>query len=266
MKLGFYPKESYGSIGECNGTRQPQKVGKCPDMKLSIVIPAYNEEKRIKRTLECLVERFKGSCEILVVSESTDKTDDIVNEFSKKSPVVKLLTSPKRLGKGGAFKKGVRNSHGEVIMLLDSDLPVPVSDVEKLASCVGDVDVAVASREVYGTKILVERPPARVFASKAFSLFFNALFNLNVKDTQCGCKAFKREALQNVLFTVESDGFEFDAELLWKCKKKGYIIKEVPVTWSYTTDSKLNLGEDTLKMALNVLRLWVKTRTAAQKT
>ena len=232
-------------------------------MKLSIVIPAYNEEKRIRHTLECLVERFNGSCEIIVVSESTDKTNDIVNEFSKTSGVVKLLASPKRLGKGGAFKKGVRNSRGEIVMLLDSDLPVPVSDVEKLASCVEDVDVAVASREVYGAKILVERPPARVFASKAFSLFFNALFNLNVKDTQCGCKAFKRETLQDVLFTVESDGFEFDAELLWKCKKKGYSIKEVPVTWSHTTASKLNLGEDTLKMALDVLKLWVKTRTAA---
>ncbi len=78
----------------------PLKAGKCPNMKLSIVIPAYNEEKRIKRTLECLVERFNGSCEILVVSESNDKTDDIVTEFSKNSATVKLVTSTKRLGKG----------------------------------------------------------------------------------------------------------------------------------------------------------------------
>ena len=81
-------------------------------MKLSIVIPAYNEEKRIKHTLESLVDRFDGSCEILIVSESTDKTDDIVTEFSKNSAVIKLITSNKRLGKGGAFKKGVRNAHG----------------------------------------------------------------------------------------------------------------------------------------------------------
>lgn len=244
---------------------KPKKKSQVPKMKLSIVIPAYNEEKRIKRTLECLVERFNGSCEILVVSESTDKTDEIVNEFSKNSPVVKLLASPKRLGKGGAFKKGVRNSHGDVVMLLDSDLPVPVSDVEKLSSHVGTVDVAVASREVDGTTILIERPPARVLASKAFSMFFNSMFDLNVKDTQCGCKAFKREVLRNVLCTVESNGFEFDAELLFKCKRKGYKIEEVPVTWSYKSDSKLNLSTDTLKMAVGVLKLWVKMYSVDKK-
>lgn len=236
------------------------------NMKLSIVIPAYNEEKRIKRTLECLVERFDGSCEILIVSESTDKTNDIVTEFIENSAVVKLITSDRRLGKGGAFKKGVKNSLGKIVMLLDSDLPVLISDVERVASFIGKVDVAVASREVDGTKILVYPPLARVFAGKAFSRIFNALFNLDVRDTQCGCKAFKREALENVLYTVESNGFEFDAELLFKCKKKGYTIMEVPVTWSYKPDSKLNLFKDTLKMGNGVLKLWVKTYIVTQKT
>jgi len=188
-------------------------------MKLSIVIPAYNEEKRIKNTLETLVERFDGEAEILIVSESSDKTDDIVSEFSKNSAIIKLLKSNKRLGKGGAFKKGVRNAHGKIVMLLDSDLPVPVSDVEKVAACVRRFDVAVASRELNETEILVYPPLARVFAGKAFSKIFNALFRLNVKDTQCGCKAFRKEVLENVLYKVESNGFEFDAELLFKCRR-----------------------------------------------
>ncbi len=235
-------------------------------MKLSIVIPAYNEEKRIKGTLQSLVDRFNGSCEILIVSESTDKTDDIVTEFSKNSAVVKLISSDTRLGKGGAFKKGVKNSNGEIVMLLDSDLPVPISDVEKVVSWLGEVDVAVASREVEGTKILVYPPLARVFAGKAFSHIFNALFSLNVKDTQCGCKAFKKDALEKVLYTVESNGFEFDAELLFKCKRRGYTIKEVPVTWSYKPDSKLNLVRDTLKMGRGVLKLWVETYIVTRKT
>ncbi len=208
--------------------------------------------------MECLVERFNGSCEILVVSESTDKTNEIVTEFSKSSPYVGLVTSSKRLGKGGAFKKGFANSHGEVVMLLDSDLPVSISDVEKLIFAMGEVDVAIASREVDGTIILVERPFTREFASKAFSLFFNVLFDLGVKDTQCGCKAFKREVLQDVLCKVESNGFEFDAELLFKCKRKGYTVKEIPVTWSYKADSKLDLSTDMLKMAMGVLKFWAK--------
>ena len=163
-------------------------------------------------------------------------------------------------------KKALETRMGKIVMLLDSDLPVPFQMLRKLFHGLSDVDVAVASREVEGTKILVYPPLARVFAGKAFSRIFNALFNLNVKDTQCGCKAFKKEVLENVLYTVESNGFEFDAELLFKCKRTGYRIKEVPVTWSYKPDSKLNLFQDTLKMGRGVLKLWVKTYIVTQKT
>jgi glycosyltransferase involved in cell wall biosynthesis len=234
-------------------------------MNLSIIIPAYNEEKRIKTTLEKLVAKFNKSCAILIVSESTDKTDDIVKEFSKTAPFVKLITSVKRLGKGGAFKKGVKNSHGKIVMLLDSDLPIFLSDVKNIISSIGETDVAVASREVEGTRILVYPPRIRVFAGKSFSKLFNLLFNLQVKDTQCGCKAFKKEVLEKVLPTVESNGFEFDAELLFRCKKMGYKIKEVPVNWSYKPNSKLNLFRDTINMGKGVLKLWVKTHLATQK-
>jgi glycosyltransferase involved in cell wall biosynthesis len=235
-------------------------------MKLSLIIPAYNEEKRIKTTLENLVERFNESCEILVVSESADKTDDIVINFSKKVPLVKLITSNKRLGKGGALKKGFENSRGEVVMLLDSDLPVFLSDVENVLSSIGETDVAVASREIEGTRILVYPPLVRVFAGKVYAKLVNILFSLNVKDPQCGCKAFKKEVLEKVLPTVESNGFEFDTELLFWCKKMGYKIEEIPVNWSYKPDSKLNLLEDTINMGKGVLKLWLKAHTATQKS
>jgi glycosyltransferase involved in cell wall biosynthesis len=234
-------------------------------MNLSIIIPAYNEEKRIKTTLEKLIEKFNKSCEILIVSESTDKTDYIVKEFSKTAPFVKLIASAKRLGKGGAFKKGFENSHGKIVMLLDSDLPIFISDVNNILSSIGEIDVTVGSREVEGTRILVYPPLIRVFAGKSFSKLFNLLFNLQVKDTQCGCKAFKREVLEKVLPTVESNGFEFDAEFLFRCKKMGYKIKEIPVNWSYKPNSKLNLLRDTINMGKGVLKLWTKTHLATQK-
>ncbi len=235
-------------------------------MKLSIIIPAYNEEKRIKSTLDCLIETFNHHCEILVVSEGKDNTNAIVNEFSKKADNVKLINDSKeRLGKGGAFKKGVKFSSGEIVVLLDSDLPVPVADVEKVISYIGEVDVAVASRNVEGTTILVYPPRTRVFAGKAFARLVNFLFNLHVSDTQCGCKAFKKTVLDNVLDSVESDGFEFDAELLFRCKKKGYQIKEVPITWSYKPDSKVSLYTDAVKMGRGVLKLWFKTYIAMRK-
>jgi glycosyltransferase involved in cell wall biosynthesis len=234
-------------------------------MNLSIIIPAYNEEKRAKATLEHLIEKFNESCEILIVSESTDKTNAIVTEFSEAAPFVKLVTSAKRLGKGGAFKKGFENSRGKIVMLLDSDLPVLISDVENVISSIGEVDVAVASREIEGTRIVVYPPLIRVFAGKVFSKLFNLLFGLHVKDTQCGCKAFKREVLEKVLPAVESNGFEFDAELLFRCKKAAYTIKEVPVNWSYKPDSKLNLLKDTISMGKGVLKLWLKTYVAMLK-
>ncbi len=235
-------------------------------MNLSIIIPAYNEEKRVRATLEHLIEKFNNLCEILIVSESTDKTNAIVLKFSEDESFVKLVTSAKRLGKGGAFKKGFENTHGNIVLLLDSDLPVLMSDVEKVISSIGQVDVAVASREVEGTKILVYPPLIRVFAGKIFSKLFNLLFDLRVKDTQCGCKAFKREVLERVLPTVESNGFEFDAELLFRCRKMGYTIKEIPVNWSYKPDSKLNLLKDTISMGKGVLKLWLKTYVAMQKS
>jgi glycosyltransferase involved in cell wall biosynthesis len=234
-------------------------------MNLSIIIPAYNEEKRIKATLEELVDKFSKSSEILVVSESNDQTNAIVTAFSEEAPFVKLIISAKRLGKGGAFKRGFENSQGEIVMLLDSDLPVLVSDVENVISSVGEVDVAVASREIEGTRIVVYPPLIRVFAGKVFSRLFNLLFSLHVKDTQCGCKAFKREVLENVLHRVDSNGFEFDAELLFRCKRAGYTIKEVPVNWSYKPDSKLNLFKDTISMGKGVLKLWLKMYVAMQK-
>jgi glycosyltransferase involved in cell wall biosynthesis len=234
-------------------------------LNLSIIIPAYNEEKRAKATLEHLIEKFNESCEILIVSESTDKTNAIVTEFSEAAPFVKLVTSAKRLGKGGAFKKGFENSRGKIVMLLDSDLPVLISDVENVISSIGEVDVAVASREIEGTRIVVYPPLIRVFAGKVFSKLFNLLFGLHVKDTQCGCKAFKREVLEKVLPVVESNGFEFDAELLFRCKKAAYTIKEVPVNWSYKPDSKLNLLKDTISMGKGVLKLWLKTYVAMLK-
>jgi glycosyltransferase involved in cell wall biosynthesis len=234
-------------------------------MKLSIIVPAYNEEKRIKTTLEKLVGRFNESCEILVVSESSDKTDDIVINFSKTASLVKLITSDKRLGKGGAFKKGFENSNGEIVMLLDSDLPVFLSDVENVLSSIGGTDITVASREIEGTRILVYPPLVRVFAGKVYAKLVNVLFSLNVKDPQCGCKAFKKEILEKVLPTVESNGFEFDTELLFRCKKMGYKIKEIPVNWSYKPDSKLNLFEDTINMGKGVLKLWLKAHIATQK-
>jgi len=235
-------------------------------MNLSIIIPAYNEEKRVKATLDHLIEKFNKSCEILIVSESTDKTNTIILKFSETEPFVKLVTSTKRLGKGGAFKKGFESTRGNTVLLLDSDLPVLISDVEKVISSIGKVDVAVGSREVEDTKILVYPPLIRVFAGKVFSKLFNLLFDLHVKDTQCGCKAFKREVLENVLPAVESNGFEFDAELLFRCKKMGYTIKEVPVNWSYKPDSKLNLFKDTISMGKGVLKLWLKTYVAMQKS
>lgn len=234
-------------------------------MNLSIIIPAYNEEKRIKTTLEKLIDNFNESCEILIVSEGTDRTDDIVKNFSKTVPFVRLVTSTERLGKGGAFKKGFKNSHGEIVMLLDSDLPVLLSDIKNIIAAISEIDVAVGSREIEGTKILVYPPLIRVFAGKVFAKLFNLLFNLHVKDPQCGCKAFKKEVLKKVLPTVESNGFEFDAELLFRCKKMGYKIKELPINWSYKPDSKLNLFRDTINMGKGVLKLWIKTHIATLK-
>lgn len=211
------------------------------DCSKSIIIPAYNEEKRIKFTIKNLLMEFPGQ-EIIVVCDGQDHSVDIVNNLSFEYPNIMLLSSKNRLGKGGALVQGFKAANGREVCFVDADESVSTIDLKRMFLALNDADGVIASRRIAGSKILAEQPLMRRIASRAFNIFVRLLFNLPFKDTQCGAKIFKREALFNILDEIKTTGFEIDVELLWRMKNKGYIIKEYPITWKHTEGSKFKLS------------------------
>ena len=216
--------------------------------KLSIVIPAYNEEQRIQKTLSAFEWHFsrKYNTEIIVVCDgNTDRTPEIVAKYSKRHKHVHLLTFPIRLGKGGGAVQGLKVATGGIIGFVDADSSTSTSDYDHLVQTLlrKKVDGAIASRYLPESKILVKQPLYRKFLSRGWNLWVRLLFGIPFTDTQCGAKVFRKEAIQEVIPKMKSHGFEFDVELLWRIQKAGYKITEVPTTWAHMEQSKFRVKD-----------------------
>ena len=224
--------------------------------QLSLVIPAYNEEDRIDATLSNYSNHFEDQ-EIIVVCDGSDNTQNIVRDLSKEHVNIKLLNFEKRLGKGGGVIEGFKAAKRDWIGFVDADESVEPDEVKKMFDLLSDYDGVIASRKLKESKILVKQPLKRQIASKAFNILIRIIFGLNFKDTQCGAKVFRKEAIKNVLAELNTKGFEFDVELLWRLKNKGYKVMEFPITWKHSDISCFSLSEAP-KMFFSLLkvRLW----------
>lgn len=219
----------------------------------SIIIPAYNEELRIKSVVISLSEHLPGK-EIVVVCDGVDSTKNIVEEMSIKRNNIKFMNFDRRLGKGGAIIEGFKAAKGDKIGFVDADESVSPEDVKTLFDFVGKADGIIASRRLKSSKILIKQPIERRAASKIFNIFVRLLFGLPFKDTQCGAKVFKREAIFDILDELETRGFEIDVEILWRLKNKGYKVIEYPITWKHSEGSKFKLAQSK-SMLISLLRL-----------
>jgi len=223
---------------------------------ISIIIPAYNEEARITSTLKAYSGFSKDSRKqgreielILVCDGCTDKTAKIARRFRN----VKVLEFSKRLGKGGGVFAGFNSAKGDYVGFVDADNAITPEEYEKLISAVlKGSDCAIASRRIDGSRIVESRSLMQKFGSRALNSLANMLFDLNIRDTQCGAKIFKKEVVEKILPDMRSSGFEFDIEVLWRIKKAGHSIKEVPITWRGKKDAKFNMLE-TPKMFFNLV-------------
>jgi glycosyltransferase involved in cell wall biosynthesis len=211
------------------------------DYMKSIIIPAYNEELRIKQVIINLIGEFPGQ-EIIVVCDGNDNSDNIVKSFSFRYPNIRLLCFGCRLGKGGALIQGFKVAKGTEICFVDADESVSTDDLKGMFHALHDVDGVIASRRLKGAKVLIEQPFKRRLASKAFNIFVRMFFGLPFKDTQCGAKVFKRDAILNILNDLETTGFEIDVEILWRLKERGYRVIEYPITWKHSEGSKFRLS------------------------
>ncbi len=230
---------------------------------LTIIIPAYNEERRLPTTLPQVVtfaQEQTYRIEILVVDNaSTDRTADIVRGIAEQHPIVTLLHQPIR-GKGAAVRKGIFAGHGEYLFICDADLAMPIEETKKfIPPALSDYDVAIASREAPGA-MRYNEPWYRHVMGRVFNLLVRALLVPGIQDTQCGFKCFRRDAAQSLFSLQTIDGWAFDVELLHIAQRRGYRIVEVPIHWYYGENSRVNPLRDSLNMVREVYRIRQKSR------
>lgn len=225
--------------------------------RISIIIPAYNEEQRIEQTLldySRFFGRNYGDYEIIVVTDGTqDGTDKIVEGISKKDSRIKLLNFSRRLGKGGAIFKGFEKASGEIVGFTDADASVSPKEFNKLIIALPDYDCVAGSRYAKGAIQLKKQPLSVRIASRIFNILVNLLFGLDMRDTQCGAKVFRRNVIKRVIPHMVTKDFSFDVELLWRINKIGRI-KEEPLIWEHKQHASKSALRNSPKMLFSILR------------
>jgi len=243
---------------------------KSKNIKLTIVLPAYNEESRIYESL-LLIKEFLDTknytYEVLVSDDgSTDQTIDIVEGVMEKWDNLRILKN-KHKGKAPAIIAGINNSEGDFVLFSDVDLSVPINEIDKLLIWVEEngYDVAIASREGTGAKRINE-PIVRHLMGRVFNYLVQFVILPGINDTQCGFKLFKNSVAKEIfnhtkLYSLndpEITGAKvsgFDVELLYVARKLGYKIKPVPVIWTYADNSKVHNLKDSYYNAMDVFRV-----------
>jgi len=236
----------------------PVGAGTASDHRLtyaSIIIPAYNEEARIVRCLEKLCEVKKDDWEIIV---SADGCSDRTIEIAKGYPV-KIVCFPERLGKGGGVLHALEFASGENIVFMDADLCVSPKEIPCLLDKLASYDIVIGSRNLKGSRILVSPPSYRKVLGKGFNWLFRILFRIDLRDTQCGFKAVKKQVLQDLVGELHTDGFAFDVDLIAKAHRRGYRIAEIPIEWSYDNGSKVDVFRQIYFMGKDLMTIWLET-------
>lgn len=227
---------------------------------LSIVIPAYNESRRILPTLTrvlAFVEQKGWQAEVLVVNDgSRDDTAQVVGDFARQHPRVRLVENPGNRGKGYTVRNGVLHASGDVILFTDADLSSPIEEAPKLLDSIArGNDVAIGSRWLRSELQTERQPLLRQILGRCFNIALRLILGCSFKDTQCGFKAFTRAAGQYVFSRQLIDRWCFDPEILFLAWRNGYRIEEVPVAWAHDEGSKINPIADGMKMLRDLLRI-----------
>ncbi len=234
-------------------------------MKIAIIIPAYNEEKRIGKTLDVYSSYFNKlknkkiiDYEIIVVINNTkDRTEDIVKEYKKANQNIRYLNF-ERGGKGFAVIEGFKDAfkrNNDLIGFVDADMATLPEEFYKLILQIGARDGVIADRYLKDSRVFPPVTFRRLIVGRAFNYFIRAVLFINYRDTQCGAKLFKRSALEDILPRLSMSQWAFDVELLYNLKKEKYKIISVPTKWIDREYSKINFLRAGPWMALGVIRL-----------
>ncbi len=227
---------------------------------LSVVIPCYNEEQRLPRTIE-QVERFlderKTDYELILVDDgSADGTRQVMDAAAARHASVRVEALPHNRGKGRALAVGVEAARGDEILVTDADLSTPIEELDKLQAALNaGAGVAIASRALRASRVEVSQPIYRVLMGKGFNLIVQAVLLPGIWDTQCGFKLFRGDVAHRVFANLTTDGFGYDPEVLFRARKQGVKIAEVPVVWRNSAPTKVSPIKSSLDMLKHVVRL-----------
>lgn len=239
-----------------------------PEPAYSIVIPAYNEEARLPATLEkvlAFVREQKWSAEVIVVNDgSRDGTADLVRKLAAREPALLLVENPGNRGKGYSVRNGMLCARGRVVLFSDADLSSPISEAPKLlAALAGGASVAIGSRWMQADLQTKRQSWLRQILGRVFNLLARVILGLQFHDTQCGFKAFTREAAQAIFPLQKIERWGFDPEILFLAQKLGFKIEEIPVLWGHSGGERIHPLRDGAKMLIEMLRIrWYAIRGA----
>jgi len=231
-----------------------------PSPHLSIVIPAYNEEKRILDSLVRIADYLSEQSytyEALVSDDgSTDHTLDVAETFASSHPWLRTLRHAHNRGKGYAVRRGILEAAGEHILICDADLATPIEELDAFWSHLAEgADIVIASRPLRESHLVRRQPIYREMAGRMFNLLVQAVAVPGIHDTQCGFKLFRREAALSIFPLCSRNGFDFDIEALYLARRLGYRIVEAPVRWYHRPGSKVNLMRDGAGMLVGLLKI-----------
>jgi dolichyl-phosphate beta-glucosyltransferase len=234
-----------------------------PDIFLSVVIPAYNEEKRITETFERISGYLDGQAynsEIIVVDDgSSDQTVPIVRSLLEDFPRGTLLQNGRNRGKGYSVRQGVLTSVGQFVLFCDADLPIPVEEVSRLLAVVqGDYSIAIGSRGLKSSDIQIQQPWYRGCMSKTFNTLLRLLALSSFHDTQCGFKCFRGEVARELFALQTLDHYSFDVEVLLLAQMCQYRVLEVPVRLNNKPNGRVHVIHDSARMLKDVLKIRYK--------
>jgi len=233
-------------------------------VKITVILPAYNEANRIEKAVKEVknwMDRLGYDYEIIIAEDgSTDGTDRIARSLAEKDERVIHLHSDVRLGRGKALANAIKKSRGDVVAYLDVDLSTDMSHLKELIDSivVQGYDISIGSRLMKESD--VERSFKRDFLSRVYNFLVRSMLGSKIRDHQCGFKAFKRESILKIIDQVKDNHWFWDTEVLVLAQRMGYRIREIPVRWRQSEETKVRFLKDSLYMFSQILRMWMESR------
>lgn len=241
--------------------RTGPRTGEGKVTKLTVLIPAYNEEAVLDqnvRAIKSYLDDGGYDYTILIVNDgSSDRTAEIARQLVEEhQPAIQLISDDVNRGKGYAVKAGMLVAEGSHILFMDADLSTPIEELAKFIPALDDgCEIVIGTRKTTGAEVVVHQPFFREFLGKIFTFLTNSILRTKVSDATCGFKCFSSEPAKKIFDKQRLYDWSFDAEVIFLCRRYGYEIRETPVRWINNEDSKVNPVRDGLRSLLGLFKI-----------